>query len=335
MRKQFLIILAIHINFVWIRTLSHSPIRLSENFEWLKHKTRKNNFHSLNINHLIPFEKKNLKPSVSLNSVVEGLISDFFTEIVSPLKLIMTDVIIAIRDFLPFVKTTIVEFSSLPRIIRNIAIVQIVIWIAWQLYPKKMLTHFTFGGDRKATNRRWYTWLTSSISHADLLHLSMNLWGFLSLGVTVCQVMGEPLFLFTLLSSALTSSFASTLLLPTLPQGFNKVGPPPPSLGFSGVNAALAVLFTSLRPKATISVLGINDLFVEINAQVYLRRAIFADILMIAFNQLRRGKGEGEGRIHHGAHLAGYLWGFLLVSFLCSENGALIASRSCRRQLCG
>lgn len=309
-------------------------IHQSSKFTMFNNKSKKNR------------NKKGGQSNISIDSILEGLAKDYEKE-VAPSVINFFDSLIKackefnVEDFIIEIKRNICrqykDFSALSVPIKTLVIAQVMIWMAWQVCPPEfMLRHFTDSSHNDNSSRGWYTWMTSSISHYELTHLIGNLSVFLIFGTVTHSIVGTNLFMNIVISSAFITSaipkFINNIFGRIFPNvrkrghtgmslAYVEAGGRLPSLGFSGVNCCLAVLFASARPNVDID-------FIETigggpqKSRVFLRRAILTDVIGLLMS---------NAFIAHGAHLSGYLWGIAVLDFICANK---IGSKKSRRQLC-
>ena len=188
--------------------------------------------------------------------------------------------------------------------IQFLAIINTLIWVIWNVPELKGFMNDNFL-DSAANSRkgRWWSGFLSSFSHQTMTHLFGNLSCLTIFGPPTYQFLGkERYIIFILLSAVLSlqieakwrdSKFSSPKL--------REIS----SLGFSGINSALFIIYAHTRPKDLISVGG-KDFCTSKDA---LFTSISGDLIgfLVQFFEIY------ESPIGHAAHLSGYLVGYILL----------------------
>ncbi len=143
----------------------------------------------------------------------------------------------------------------------------------------------------------WFTWITWSFFHADLLHLAMNMVILVALGSALESRLGHLSYTALYLLGSVAASFAHILTTPA------------PALGASGSVAAVCACFMVIMPTTRIRTLFFFGLIsiIELPAWFYVGIFIILDILHAA-------TGWG-GNVAYTAHLGGAALGILFGFF--------------------
>ena len=219
--------------------------------------------------------------------------------------------------------------SQQPLAIRILLIANFIIFSSWIFLPQQFMIDNFSESKYNSRNGRWWTIITCALSHRSLTHLLLNMYGLQLFGPQVYAALGDKLFLaFTLISGAVSSlcfklGRSTSLLL--APRDIQQIDRSRPSLGFSGVNCAILVLYAALKPDELISIAG----FKPIPAQLAIKRLVLMDLFGFVLQSTLV-----SSPIAHGAHLGGYFAGYLFRNILCQKFLGKYLSRKCRRLFC-
>ena len=152
-----------------------------------------------------------------------------------------------------------------------------------------------FGG------RPW-TLLSSVFSHANFLHLLLNMMALISFSSVMLQVLGPLSFTGFYLTAGLAGSVAHILSSTYLIHD-----PAMKALGASGAVSGIILLFSLLFPQQRLLIMGLIPV-----------RAIWASVGLMALDiwgLVNQTKGGGFA-IGHGAHLGGAVVGIIYYFFV-------------------
>jgi membrane associated rhomboid family serine protease len=191
------------------------------------------------------------------------------------------------------------------RISRILILINIVVFIAWQLAKKNssvnfMAENFLVSWTSLLEGRYW-TLLTSVFSHISLMHIFFNMFVLSSFGPVVEDVLGQARFLKFYLVAGIFSSFCHAFVSKTLLHA-----PDLPALGASGAISGMIFLFAFLFPKQKIYLFAVLPI-----------PAIWAALVFVGIDVWGLvAQAEGGGfQIGHGAHLGGALAGVIYYYF--------------------
>lgn len=155
--------------------------------------------------------------------------------------------------------TTENKYLSYPTPIRALLVINIAVFIAWQIFPEFMLKNFTESKDNLLKSRYW-VYITHAFSHFSLLHLISNMIWLTSIGTAVANSLQPHVFYSIVGFSALLSGIFSTISrkfsLVFWPRNRRNVRSNKITLGFSGINTALFFIYAILYPNAQLSILN-------------------------------------------------------------------------------
>ena len=173
----------------------------------------------------------------------------------------------------------------------------IIVFILWQLHVPTLASilrnHFVCS-QYNLSQGRYHTLITSSISHATLSHIFMNLYGFLMFGKSVEPILkmnDMSLSAFCILGTIFANAFFAMLH----PQGS--------CIGLSGVALSLLAFDAKLNPSKEIGFL-VKFIPIRLPAQYALTGLLVWSLLGMAAT--RGGRGDG---VAHATHLGGLLYG--------------------------
>lgn len=145
------------------------------------------------------------------------------------------------------------------------------------------------------TNGQWWRLLTAIFLHAGLLHLLLNMYGLLFVGLFLEPVLGEWRFAIVYLGTGLVASFASI----EVHSAVVSVGASGAIFGMYGV--FLACLITGVFPP------GMKKAF------------LLSTLIFVGANLLMGLSGTTDNAAHIGGLVAGFLIGFFLSGSLKSK----------------
>jgi membrane associated rhomboid family serine protease len=178
--------------------------------------------------------------------------------------------------------------------------------VAYGLVPARFLAN---------PNGEWTTIFSSMFLHGGWFHIINNMWVLFIFGDNVEARMGGFRYLIFYLLSGTAAGLLQTSILPS-----SNV----PMIGASGAVAGVLGAYLILHPRSRIaSLVPVFFIFtiVEIPAFIYL---IFWFVSQL-FSGLFAIQGGGGSGIAWWAHIGGFLFGFLMVSFFARRNLSLRA----------
>jgi len=166
----------------------------------------------------------------------------------------------------------------------------------WGLIPARFLSD---------PNTVWTTIFSSMFLHGGWFHIINNMWVLLIFGDNVEARMGKIRYLIFYLLSGLAAGLLQTYIQPT--SSVPMIGA---SGAVAGVLGAYLILFPRSRIASLVPILFIFTI-VEIPAMLFL---IFWFVSQL-YSGLGAIQGGGESGIAWWAHVGGFLFGVLMVSF--------------------
>jgi len=166
----------------------------------------------------------------------------------------------------------------------------------WGLIPARFLSD---------PNTVWTTIFSSMFLHGGWFHIINNMWVLLIFGDNVEAGMGKIRYLIFYLLSGLAAGLLQTYIQPT--SSVPMIGA---SGAVAGVLGAYLILFPRSRIASLVPILFIFTI-VEIPAMLFL---IFWFVSQL-YSGLGAIQGGGESGIAWWAHVGGFLFGVLMVSF--------------------
>ncbi|MCD2421178.1 rhomboid family intramembrane serine protease [Niabella pedocola] len=183
----------------------------------------------------------------------------------------------------------------------------------WGFSSSKVIDNLIFFGPAISRNRQYYRFITHGLIHADLMHLAFNMIALYSFGIALetyffpdDRVFGAdaPMYF--------TGLYVGGLVVASLPDYFkHKDDYYFKSLGASG--AVSSVIFACIVLFPT---LPIRFLFLPVDIPGW----IFGGLYLLISAYLDR---QGGGRINHGAHLWGAVFGIVFIVLFVSLKGQL------------
>jgi len=174
------------------------------------------------------------------------------------------------------------------------------IFVGWRLFPLFMLRHFiSVSGDKRA-----YTLLTSSFSHADLWHYAFNMFAFYAFGKFLYRMLGKEDFYAFYLSSCVISGFTSRVFL-TLTSQYSS------SLGASGAIYSALSLVATVYPNSNFLLF----FAIPIQASTLIPILFIFETLGI-FGVWRRYLPVA---LDHASHLGGFFFGLFYAHYVYNK----------------
>lgn len=200
------------------------------------------------------------------------------------------------------------KFTSLPEVIKSTLLLNVAVWICWQFshgtkYEIVMMENWVDSASN-LEKQRWWTMLTNNFSHESLVHLWGNMGYLVRYGPAVLNQIDDDGFIVLMIVSGFMSSFFSqfgeimSLLFHNRRGGRAQIAPKY-SLGFSGVNAAIMVMYAVMSKEDEDS-----------------RQSIY-DWLLSELTEFTRKSQRG---IDHAAHVGGFVAGLIQLFFHFDED---------------
>jgi membrane associated rhomboid family serine protease len=228
-------------------------------------------------------------------------------------------------------------YDTLPETIQFCLLINAAFYIGWKLYETQMAKHATSSDENLSSGRVW-SLLLSAFSHKSLLHLALNMYGFLSIGPTLLRAMGVRLFLISVITAAVFSSLLPLLynrVVVRLFPGSRRLAAKKfeVHLGFSGVNSALLLLYALIQPHAQFT--SPFAAFVDgstsgtVDALSFLRSCMLGDLLGLGMDLAVTSTG-----ISHAGHIGGFLGGYAVQQFVTETDlGRRLTPWNTRRKM--
>jgi len=160
------------------------------------------------------------------------------------------------------------------------------------------------------------TLVTSMFLHGGWLHLIGNMWYLWILGDNVEDRMGHLRFLFFYLGAGVFSAILNSALMP---------GSPTPTIGASGAIAGVLGAYAYAFPRAKVLTLVPIFFFFQIIAiPALIVLGIWFAFQFIA-GTLSIGNGSGSSGVAWWAHIAGFVFGFLVMMAISRRRSSLRA----------
>ena len=181
--------------------------------------------------------------------------------------------------------------------------INVLVFLAWQAssmapdLQRLMLNNFLVSSAHLQSGYVW-TLLTSAFSHAELLHLAINMFVLWSFGTVLERLWGTRTFVLFYLAAGIFASICHCAVS-SLYLGNGDI----PALGASGAVSGLLLAFAFHFPRHKILIFGI----VPVPALI----GVLAFVGLDLWGLLAQGRGGGLP-IGHGAHLGGALAGAVM-----------------------
>ena len=189
------------------------------------------------------------------------------------------------------------------RPVQIVAAINTIIFILWHTLDKDYMNANFISSRKNKNKKRWWCELLSSFSHIDLHHIGGNMAALAIFGPPTQQYLGTIRFIIFILMSAIMSSYTYTLWRdsPFTSTNTKKMG----SLGFSGINSAMFIIYAYTRPNSMLVIEG-NKVC---TSTVALQTVILSDVSGLIIDYF----GVIKSPIAHMAHLGGYVSGYMLL----------------------
>lgn len=177
------------------------------------------------------------------------------------------------------------------------------------LNSPKLLNQYVNSSQLIRNNHDYYRLLSSGVLHGNVLHLFLNMYTLYSFGPVVESDLGKmfpasassTIYLFLYLSAIIASNIPSYLR-------YRNQTTPFLSLGASGAVCAIIGAAVLMNPGATVFLMGILPMPAL---------AFFVGFLVISrMLSLKADTSGGRPAVDHSAHIAGAIYGFLVMVVL-------------------
>ena len=178
----------------------------------------------------------------------------------------------------------------------------------WGVVPGRLFASFT---GETSLPLELATILTSLFLHAGWLHLVGNMWYLWIFGDNVEDRMGSWRFLGFYLSSGLVAALVHSAFIP---------GSPIPTVGASGAIAGVLGAYAMAFPRARVlTLIPIVFFFQVIAVPALLLLGIW---FVLQFISGTLSFGSGSGGVAWWAHIAGFLYGFVMMGVITRRQRA-------------
>lgn len=173
----------------------------------------------------------------------------------------------------------------------------------------RLLNQYVNSSQLIRSNRDYYRLLSSGALHGNVLHLLLNMYTLYSFGPVVELDLGK-IFPASASSTIFLSFYLSAVVVSNIPSYLRHRNRTTPfsSLGASGAVCAVIGATVLMHPRATVFLMGV----LPMPAFVF-----FLGFLIISrMLSLKANASGGRPSVDHSAHIAGALYGFLVMAAL-------------------
>ncbi|SDC13466.1 rhomboid family intramembrane serine protease [Niabella drilacis] len=182
----------------------------------------------------------------------------------------------------------------------------------WGFSNPKVIDNLIFFGPAISRNRQYYRFLTHGLIHADLMHLAFNMIALYTFGAFLESpaLFGNPAVFGADARLYFAGLYIGGLIIASVPDYFkHRDDYAFRSLGASGAISSVIFAGILLYPA-----LPIRFIFLPIDIPGW----IFGGLYLLISAYLDR---QGGGRINHGAHLWGAVFGIVFIIVFVSLKG--------------
>lgn len=190
-----------------------------------------------------------------------------------------------------------------------IAIITVAVSV-WGFSSTKVIDDLIFFGPAISKNRQYYRFITHGLIHADVMHLAFNMIAFYSFGQFLETAFSIEYLFGEMGKLYFVGLYIGGLIIASIPDYFkHKDDYYFRSLGASG--AVSSVIFACIVLFPT---MPLRIMFLPIDIPGW----IFGGLYLIISAYLDK---QGGGRINHGAHLWGAIFGIVFIIVFVSLQG--------------
>lgn len=199
-------------------------------------------------------------------------------------------------------------------IIRSVVLMNLLIFLSWCLLPEKSMRKHFLQNKRNKNSGRWWSAYLSQFSHYSITHIGGNMAAFRIFGPQCLEYLGTVRFCLAIIISGIVSAISADLWYNSqiYPERLKKKFGG--SLGFSGINSSLFVLYALNCKKYNHTfLLSINgkDFVPPTQALIV---SVIGDSVGLIISVL------ASSPIAHCVHLGGYLAGYSLYLIFTGIN---------------
>lgn len=212
-----------------------------------------------------------------------------------------------------FEKEIIALFKQDNHAVKVLLLLNLTIFYAWHYLPHEFMKKHFLDDSTNRKHGRWWCGLGASLSHSDLNHIAGNIGVYAILGPRTANYLGNTWFaMFVLFSGHFSSYFGSVWMNAIEPRVYDTVNflsgeclliqkSPRASLGFSGIVAAMSVIFAFASDANDVIVFREKSL-----TPTNLLGTLIANDILGFFSSFIK-----PTNIEHVIHIGGYIAGFI------------------------